>query len=437
MGRRGRALVVLCVLFLPARPAYPALPAYPAPAAQVPYNQAIADLASKDPGARARAAQMLKEASYPEAAVPLASAIADETDAVQLEAIAAELNIFLAEKIVPRKRVGLVIEKRNAVLAEPAFTSGPLAIGPRPVPAAVLTALRTASRDENPRVAVEALYAFGVLSVEPAGSARRELLKASAADLTALLGVPDPAIRFAAVRVIGRLFAPRLQDGAVDESVGDAMIRVLNDTDRAVKAAAMQALGALRYARAVQALTELFQYYGKGDAAAVALDAIARIAHPSSAPLLGSQMTSKTALLRLIAIEGLARLGNPAVLDAIQRAAATDRSERVALAAGFASALLANGPVDAVTEALNRQKLRDQAFGYLVELAPGRSTTFTRQLQDPKTRLRADVLDAIALGRDAAALPLVDKAIGDPDVQVARSAERARAWLRAAGRPPS
>src|SRR6266487_172822 len=228
-GSNGPALVVFVLCFLPARPAspaYPASPAHPALPAypgQVTFEQAAKDLSSSDPGTRVKAAQMLKEAGYPEAAVPLAALITDPADEVQLEAIAAELNIFLAERIVPRKRIGFVIEVRNQVVAESAFSSGPLAAGPRPVPGEVLTALRTAMRDDQPRVALEAIYAFGVLAVEPAGAARRELLKSSGPALAAMIGVPDPAMRFAAVRVIGRLFAKREQDESIEEMVGDAV----------------------------------------------------------------------------------------------------------------------------------------------------------------------------------------------------------------------
>ena len=45
---------------------------------------------------RLRTVRMLKDAAFPEAAVPLARLVTDPEDAVQLEAIAAELNIFLA-----------------------------------------------------------------------------------------------------------------------------------------------------------------------------------------------------------------------------------------------------------------------------------------------------------------------------------------------------
>ncbi len=66
----------------------------------------------------------------------------------------------------------------------------------------------------------------------------------------------------------------------IETTVGDAVITALNDNDRAVKTAAMEALGSMRYERGVQALTDLFQYFGKGAEAEAALDALARIASP-------------------------------------------------------------------------------------------------------------------------------------------------------------
>jgi HEAT repeat protein len=445
MGRRGRkgrtglAVVVFVLFFLPAPPAYPAPPAHPAlPASpgQVTFEQATKDLSNPDPGTRLKAAQMLKEAGYAEAAVPLAALITDPADEVQLEAIAAELNIFLAERIVPRKRIGFVIEVRNQVVAESAFSFGPLAAGPRPVPVELLTALRTAMRDDQPRVALEAIYAFGVLAVEPAGAARRELLKASGPALAAMIGVADPAMRFAAVRVIGRLFAKREQDEPIEEMVGDAVITALNDSDRAVKGAAMQTLGMLRYTRGVQALTDLFQYYGKGEPAEAALDAIARIAHITSAPLFAAQLTAKSAALRGIAAEGLARLGDASQLAPIQAALGNERSDSLALTSAFANAMLSGAPLSPIAEALTRPRLHDQARQYLVELAPGRSSMFTQPLQDPDARIRVDVLDALALGGDAAALPLAERALTDRDPQVAKAAERAVARLRASQPKP-
>ncbi|HET6959214.1 MAG TPA: hypothetical protein VFI56_21630, partial [Vicinamibacterales bacterium] len=107
--------------------------------AQVSFEQAAADLTSADAKVRLHAVQLLKGAAYPEAALPLARLLTDAQDDIQLEAIAAELNIFLSDPIVPKKRVALVVEVRGAVQAEPAFAAGPNALGARAVPIEVLT----------------------------------------------------------------------------------------------------------------------------------------------------------------------------------------------------------------------------------------------------------------------------------------------------------
>lgn len=434
MMRKFRNAAFLLAFFLPALPGLPVLPGLPGlAAAQVTFERATADLASPDAPTRLRAARMLKETAYPEAASPLARLLADPQDDVQLEAIAGELNIFLAEKIAARKRIGLVIEKRNSISAEPAFAGGPLVLGARPVPLDVLTALRAAARDDNPRVGLEALYAFGALAVEPAGPDRRELLRASGPDLAAMIGAQDPAFRFAALRVMGRLFERRAGDDPVQEEVGDAVIIALNDSDRTVRGVAMHALGSMRYDRAARALIDLFQYLGKGERAEAALDALARIAHPSTAVVFTLQLASKSPAIKAIAVEGLARMRDPAVFAAVDGALVGERNEGVVLAGRFAAVMLSGAPVDPIVEALAKPRFRERALQYLVELAPGRSAVLARQVQDPNPRLRADVIDALGLAGDPAALGAIDPMVKDPDPQVARAAERAVARLRRPG----
>jgi len=331
---------------------------------------------------------------------------------------------------VPRKRVALVIELRHKIAADEIFSAGPLAIGPWPVPVEVLTALRTAVRDDNRSVGLEALYAFGSIAVEPGGSRRRDLLRSAGPDLAALIGAADPALRLAAVRVIGRLFLKRPQDQPIEPDVGDAVVSALNDKDNAIRSASMSALGAMRYERAVQALTDIFQHYGRGDLGLSAFDALARIAHPSSAALLSAQLEGKNAALKGMAIEGLGRIGDRSKVPNVEAALQGERNDSLLLAGRFAAVLLENVPIDSLTEALAQPRQREQARQYLVEIAAGRSTAFNRQAKDPDARLRADVADILGLGSNDAALAIVEPMVGDTDPQVARAAERAVARLR-------
>jgi HEAT repeat protein len=393
--------------------------------AQIPFEQLTSDLASKDPSVRIRAIRLLRDAAYPEAALPLAQLVVDANDQVQLEAIAAEMSLFLTEEVVTRKRVGLVVEVRNSSGARAAFDLGPLAIGPRQVPLEALVALRTAARDPTPRVALEALYGFGTLGVDPAGAARRELLRIAGPDLAALATAPDSALKLAAIQVIGRLFEVRPQDDAVPEVVGDAVVAAANENDRAIRGAGMQAIGALRYQRGLKALTDLLQFYGRGTLAESALDAIARIAHPSSGAILETELASKSSGMKVSAIEGLARIGDSSKAPDIRSALVGEKDDAVMLASTFASARLSDGLLDPIAEALRRPNLASQAKQYLAELSYGRSGLISRYAQDPDPLIRAGIADSLAVAYDPAALPIVEALTQDREPKVALAAARA------------
>jgi HEAT repeat protein len=392
-----------------------------AAAAQISFEQTIADFSSNDPRVRLNAVRLVKDTAYLEAAIPLANLITDPDDGVQFEAIAAELNIFLAEPVVTRKRVAGIVEKRSAITAEATFSAGPLAIGGRRVPAQVLVALQSAIHDNNGRVGIEALYAFGALAGNVDAAARSELLQSAGPHLAATLGVADPSVRFAAARVIGRVFARLPADSPVDQSVGDSVITALNDNDRAVTIAAMEALGAMRYDRAAAALGELFTYHEKGEPAEAALAALAHIGGPALS-LLTAQLSSRIPAFRGIAVEGLARSADSVRLGDLQSTLKTERDEGVLLALAFARTMLANATIDPISDAVTRSRTRAQAQQYLIEIARGRIGMFNRQLQDPDSRIRLAAVEALGLSHDAAAAALVQPLTADGDPLVARAA---------------
>lgn len=401
-------------------------------AGQITFEKTVADLSSADPGTRLRAVQLLKAAGYPEAAAPLAKTVLDPFDETQLEAIAAELNIFLADKVTPRRRVGLLVEVRTRIAAEPTFSAGPSAIGPARVPAEVLSALATASRDPNARVAVEALYAFGALANDAAIADRKAVLAQSGPLLAATIGATDPMLRLAAIRVLGRVFARRPGDPPVEETVGDGVILALNDRETAIQQTAMWALGTMRYERAIQGLNELFQYHQRGVLADTAFDALAHIAHPSSMPLFVAQLNGKNPTYKMLAIEGIARVGDRTRAESVQLALASERNEAILLAGHFANVKLSEGSVDAIVQAVTRNRLRDQATRYVEEIAAGRSPSFVRHLQDPDERVRLELVDALGLSGDSLAVPVLEPLVQDRDPEVAKAAVRAVARLRVA-----
>ena len=399
--------------------------------AQVSFDQAVGGLSASDAKVRLRSATLLKDSPHVEAAVPLAKAVSDTDNAVQLEAIAAELNIFVVGKGEPAKRLGFItIEDRNRAAAQNAFDAGPLALAATPVPPQVLLALRSATRSNSPKVAVEALYAFGALGAQPAGAARQDLLQASAPDLMAVLNLPDKAIRLAAIHVVGRLYEKRAGDPAVDQRLSNLVIAAVNESDVVIKRAAMDALGNVRDTRAIDGLTQLFQFYGKGELAEGALTALSRIGHRTSAQLFLTQMASKSPVFKTLAIEGLARTGDASHMAAIQGALKRETDERVVGASEFAAAMLSNAPIERIVNALNRPKLHDAARQYLIEVSPGRIMRLSRYAQDPTPRLRIDIADIAGMAGDPQGVAVVAPLLTDPDKQVALAAERATLRLK-------
>ena len=181
----------------------------------------------------------------------------------------------------------------------------------------------------------------------------------------------------------------------------------------------------MHYERAIQGLNELFQYHQKGPLASAAFNALAHVGHGSSLPQFVARLNSKNPTFKLIAIEGLARANDRSRAESVVTAINAERSDAIMLAGHFASVMLADGKVDAIVEALGKGKLRDQALPYVQEIAVGHAPLLTRHLQDPDSRLRIDLVDAIGLSGDGKALALVEPLTKDHDAEVAKAAARA------------
>jgi len=186
----------------------------------------------------------------------------------------------------------------------------------------------------------------------------------------------------------------------------------------------------MRYERAVQALTDLRQYFRRGDLATATFAALARIGHASSVPLFTAALTGKDSAERALAIEGLTRTRNAGHLAAIQAAVAADHSDDVQLAGSFADVMLSSASLDPLVDKLLQPRTRDRASVYLIEIAPGHAAAFSRQVQDPEPRLRGEIVDILGLSGDRAALPLVQPLTKDPNPIVALAAQRAVDRLR-------
>ena len=264
----------------------------------------------------------LAAASYPEAMAPIASLLTDPVNDVQLEAIDNLLSFVVVNRVATKRRVALVVEVRDAKGAEAVFDMGPFELLPRPVVPEVVAGLSRAMQDETEKVRLEATYALGVL-------ARPGLDEVGTRALIDAMADAYKSVRLAAVRVAGGLRA---------SGAGDALINAINDKQPEIRTAAMRAVGDIRDVRAVQALTEQFDFYQrKGAYAQAALDGLARIAAPESTPVFQEQLTSKDPLMRRYAAEGLARSGRASLsLPTLESGIASEKDQHTALAFAYA-----------------------------------------------------------------------------------------------------
>ncbi len=382
------------------------------------FDDVIRSLRNPDPKVRLAAVQVLRESKYPEAIGPMAALVNDPVDQIQLEAIGAELSFFLVDDVPSKKRVALFVEVRNPGRAALAFELGPLAVAARNVPPEVVDALLKAIDDENPKVRLEAIYTLGTI-------ARPPLPDAAAAQLVKALDHYDPAVRAAAARVVARLDV---------KSAGDSLIRALNDSQAPVRYAAMRALGVMHESRAVPALTEQFNYYGKGEGAWSALDALAHLADPSSVPLFKAHLADKDPFLRRGSAEGLGRVGDTSEVSALEIGAGNDTAETVRAAMAFALQKVGRNYLPRLVESMDSERAAPQIAEYLIELGPPVAAQLQSHLKDPSPAIRGNVATVLGAIGDEATLAVLQPLTADKDRGVAQAATRAIERIKATDR---
>jgi HEAT repeat protein len=369
------------------------------------WQRVIADLRDPSATVRLRALEQLNAANYVPAAPYVAPLVTDPDDFVQVAAIDTALTFFLNEPVTAGRSGSRALE---------AFNAGPLVRSAAREPSVLVDQLITATADRTARVRFDAVHALGVIA---------EAVSAEdGARLASALEQPDPVMRAATARVLGRLHV---------SSAGDALVAALNDRSELVQQFAADALGRLRYLRAVQALTDRVTYYGKGDRANEALLALARIGHGSSLSLLRARLADPDPAARRAAVEGVGRLRDTASLDAVRRIAGNDASNEVRVAALFALDALGEPQGSALAVVVGRPQIGAQAADYLLELgrAAGPATAgVMATAADPAARAAlAHLIGYIGGPADAPALELLSR---DADARVANAAADALQRLR-------
>jgi HEAT repeat protein len=398
--------------------------------AQPAFQELLYDLQSPREATRVKAVRAIAASGYPDVASALMPLLADSADAVQLAAIDALVGTALVS--APAANSGTTFKRVRGSLAWSVFEAGPLAVLPRTWPPQLLTSLAAALRDQDERVRAAAAGALAVIASPAVSAPSAETLNALAVDVIYALRSRDVHTREAVARAAGAVFTPPT-GASVPVAIGDALIAALNDPEPVVRAAAAEALGWVREARAEQALRDRFAFFGKGPDAETALHALARMAGPASAGVFRRALASREAAHRMMAAEGLGRLRDRATLPALSALAEREREPTVLVATAFAFYLLGErSNLQRLVEALVVPAVAGQARAYLTELGAASAPELHTWLQPNDPALRRSVVEVLGLsGHAASEAALQQVARDDSDRAVAEAARQAILRLRA------
>jgi HEAT repeat protein len=419
-----------------------------ASAQDVAFETVVARLKSPDPIARISSLVLLRQAGYLEAAPAIVPLLADPDPTVQGAAVETILTLYMVD-VKQTVEIGKgIVKQSGATLPLFAFVQGPGATIADLASPEVIRGLLTAMGSGAPTVRFDAAYTLAVLG-------RPLILKGQFADATqvidgliAILRESNPVMKEAATNALGRLLGAVYRRGETDANLssirteaGDLIVGGLNESDANLRLASMGALGEMRYERAVQSLTDLFNYHKKGTEALAAFDAVAKIAHPGSIPLFVAQLDSKDAQVRRIAIEGIGRTGDAMAMSQMQIKAEPDQSAYVGHALAFAKARTGNyGEMAKLVGGFKYSALAADTFAYLVELGAAAVPELGSYSTHGDPKIRAGVAEVLGVIGDQTSLGLIDVLLRDRTRSVAEAAARSQKRLApragAAGRVP-
>jgi HEAT repeat protein len=284
---------------------------------------------------------------------------------------------------------------------------------------AVFEGLTGTLRDEEKNLRAESAQAIGILG----GTIVADHLVAALQD-------PESSVRGAAVTALSKV-------GNAEQ--GKALIPLLADESSQVRNRAIEAIGLLEVTEAGPALRELYEQNERRALGTRSLAAMTKTGDPNQADLYRQLLMSSDPERRRLAVEGLARVSDPSMIDGFKKDFQREKNVDVRLAYNFAIALLGDRAfLDTIVLTLPDTGERGKrARGYLDELGPSFAPDLYPYLQDQDPKVRASLCDVFAGFGDPAAIEWLTPMLGDPNPDVVDQANRAIQSLhRAGGAPP-
>ncbi|MBI2819670.1 MAG: HEAT repeat domain-containing protein [Acidobacteria bacterium] len=271
-------------------------------------------------------------------------------------------------------------------------------------------------------------------------------------------GAPDMDTRVRAARALGILRAreavPELIEAAFsnqvdliaevlrafqkiqDTAVGPRIIFLLKYPQKSIQQRAATTLGLLRTHEAIPELRTVLENSGDKDVRIAALDALAFMPVPETAPLFQTYLEDREKRMRASAALALGRLQGANYSGLLMQARERERDAGVRLALAFS--LVAHGKMEYLDELVSNLSSRvrvGEARPYLIELArqgPVRSALYPK-LYSSDSDLRKNLCMVLAASGDSASISYLEVLLRDSNSEVVQEASRAIRILRSRG----
>jgi HEAT repeat protein len=409
---------------------------------QVPVESLIYDLKNPDPVRRKEAAMSLGNNKVQRATPDLVAAAGDADAAVRREMVIAldkmldirslpafvklsgdsereirekcihgMLNLYLPQERGLTVTVSKVANFFNPwsdewadIVVEPGIRVDPEAI----------SSLRDRLKEDDDGLRSLATRSLGILKGRAALPAIAEVLRQDR----------NNNVRFEAARALRKIG---------DASAAKDLMNFIGYTDIKVRNECIYALGRLRDRDAVPELTKLYQKESELPAKLIdnayrefLLDAISFIAEPASADLFKKETQSPIPVLRLHALEGLARIGDPSLVTDISRDRLKERDPKIQATQAFALYRMGRKEyLDELLKALKNRKTNQLARQYLVEFRPDELPDLYPHVKDDDTNVREGLAETFGLIGGREAIPFLQQISQDGRGQTAALANQA------------
>jgi|SRR5579883_2166200 HEAT repeat protein len=377
-------------------------------------------LNSGDTGTRLEAVKQLINIGGPQTVDPLLRATRDNDPEIQMRATDGLVNYYLPGYV----RTGLgssLVRAGNSIKAKFGDTNDKVIDAFVIVRPDVISAIGALARGGSTMdVRANACRAIGILRGQ-----------AALPDLLEALQTKDNNVMVEALIAIEKIRDP---------SLGPRITYLLRDLDDRVQAAAIDTAGVLRDKDGLPTLRAIVNNPRNKKAERAALAAIALMPETQDRAVFSSYLNAKDEKLRAAAAEGLARIGDPADVPALEKMwDAEDEKMLPRLAAAFG--LVMSGKLDLTEQAplrylistLNQAAFHDVAYAYLVEAArrPQVRAALYAPMEQGSRDEKIYLARVLAASGDQSSVSYLEKISRDSDQDVAQEGLRSLRSLRA------